>query len=198
MNMNILSFSCTNFGAKFIKKAEISKFNDAKQQGYLPVDASLVELNPYNKNDIEAVAKTVREWGYDDEFGYCILDDLNAIKCGEVDSKTDKIYAVTVQNNNFRKLDYNKIIGLGETTKRTKHKTEINFLQVEPESTYLRGSKKYINTGRTLVEYFMSKNNFKELIVKATYKAANFYEKLGFEIIDTKELIYSWQKLLKK
>jgi GNAT superfamily N-acetyltransferase len=196
--MNILPISNTNFGAKFIKKAEISKFNDAKQQGYIPVDASLVELNPYNKNDIEAVAKIVKKWGYDDEFGYCILDDLQAIKSGTSDSKTDKIYAVTVQNNNFRKLDSNKIIGLGEITKRNLRQTEINFLQVEPESTYLKASKKYINVGRTLVEYFMSKNGFKELIVKATYKAANFYEKMGFEIIDTKELIYAWQKLIKK
>jgi len=196
--MNIQKLNNINFGAKYIDTKTISRFNDFTKMGYLPVDVSLVELNPKNLGDLDAVTKAVKNWGYEDEFGYCILDDLKAMRNGYIDSKNDKIYAVTLQSDNFRKLNPKQILGLGEITKKSKNQSEINYLQVEPASTFMRGSKKYINVGRTLVEYFMSKNNFKELIVKATYKAANFYEKMGFEIIDTKELIYSWQKLLKK
>lgn len=196
--MNNLMVTNINFGAKFISRKEIAKFNDKTNQGYIPVDVSLVELNPYNENDIEAVKAVVKKWGYEDEYGSYILDDLKSLRDGYMDSRYDKVYAITSQENGYKKLDFGKIIGLGEITKITNNMSEINFLQVEPKSTYLNGSKNYINTGRTLVEYFQSKRGIKELIVKATYKAANFYEKMGFEIINVKEFIYSWKRYLKK
>lgn len=195
--MNTIQYSNINFGAKFIKRETISRFDDTKKQGYLPVDVSLVELNPKNKQDIDATKKLITSWGRDDEFGYYILDDLMALKDDNLSPSLDRIYAITLQSKDFKNLDHKKILGLGEITRRSYSQAEINYLQVEPKSTFLKGSKNFINIGKTLVEYFMSKN-FKELIVKSTYKAATFYERMGFEIFDTKELIYSWQKILKK
>ena len=196
--MKVLFNTGGNFKARYIHKVTIHKFNEQEKQGYIPVDTSLVEINPNNKKDVDAVGKAIKNWGYEDEFGYCIYDDLNSIRDGCSQGRNNKVYAITLQSNHLRTMDGNKILGLGEVTKESKKIVNIDYLQVEPESTFLRGSKKYINTGRNLVHFFQEKFSKKIITVKSTYRAANFYEKMGFEIFDVKHMVYIFKPFKKR
>ena len=69
---------------------------------------------------------------------------------------------------------------------------ELLFLQVDPVLSYKKGQSIYKNIGTEII------NSLKQIYAKAIqvvslYSATEFYEKNGFEIIDTKKLKYIWR-----
>ena len=82
--MRIPRNNTTSFGAKFIKSAQIQKF-DTKTGTYASKKVSFVELEPDNFSDVWAVAMAAKYWP--DEFyasKYCILCKPNFRKRPEI------------------------------------------------------------------------------------------------------------------
>lgn len=189
MNTNI------NFSANFIKQTTIAKYNKGR---FIDVDASVVELIPNDKKDVKALKSATHSWLYGDEFGFCILDDIEDIRDKKKDGNIYKAYAITTQKENYSQLEGKKILGAGILKKSGDNELKLRFLQVAPDMSFNNRSRRYKNIGRALIDFFKSQSEGKTLLVQAFYSAANFYEKMGFEMINTKSLIYKWVNSIKK
>ena len=109
-----------------------------------------------------------------------------------------KVYALTTQSDNFEKLDSSKILGASTLKLVNEKENHIRFLQVSPKCYFENKQRGYKSIGKAFIDFFKSQSKNKSLLVQAYFSAANFYEKMGFEIIDVNNLIYSWSKLIKK
>ncbi len=184
-----------NFGAKFVQKTAISKLENGNTSEEA---ASIVELLSNDKNDIKSFEKTVKGWQKGDEFGLCIFDDLEDIRDKKMSKDVYKVYALTTQSDNFEKLDSSKILGASTLKLVNEKENHIRFLQVSPKCYFENKQRGYKSIGKAFIDFFKSQSKNKSLLVQAYFSAANFYEKMGFEIIDVNNLIYSWSKLIKK
>ena len=183
MNTKINPF--LNFKATFVSPCTVYK-NKQKDN---PIEGSIVEIDIDSMKDKNAVKKTVDRWWNKDSFGYCVYRDIEKLKEGELSREVGKVYAITLQQYAFDKLNNKQIIGLAEVTKTGEHAIELNFMQAEPVL------KMFSNVGRSFIELLKNMDFVNEIKVKATYFSANFYEKMGFEISDTNKLIYLWKKI---
>ena len=147
-------------------------------------EASIVELSSKDKNDIEALGKTSKEWqkiksGYAPSIYYemfkpRLYPDVNY----------EKILALTTQNEDYNKLDYQKILGLAVYSDKTEPVNEISWLQTNPKTNFeTKNKREYKELGKKLVDY-MKEISDKPLYVQSSDKAIKFYEKQGFEAID--------------
>ena len=183
MNTNINPF--LNFKATFVSPCSVYQ----NKQKNNPIEGSIVEIDVDSKKDEKAVKNAVDKWFKKDSFGYYVYKDLIKIKEGELNRNFDKIYAITLQQYAFDKLDNKQIIGLAEVTKTGGNEVELNFMQAKPIP------KKYTNVGRSFIDLLKNMDFVDIIKVKASYLSANFYEKMGFEIFDTNKLIYIWKKI---
>ena len=184
-----------NFQARPVKHISVGKLAPKSHTGYLPVSGYIVEINKAQRSDRVAISDAVSEWGEEARYGMVIVD--NAKKSSpHIKSKynRNKIYALTLQQNNFQTLESDKILGLSEVTQLDKNKVEINFLQVKPTSAGRSKKKEYINVGKNFIEMLKKNPANTTIFVKAAYSAANFYEKMKFKIMNTENLIYVWEK----
>ena len=153
---------------------------------------TIIEINTSSLEEINILEETVNDWGDKDSYGKTIVNDAKNI--GILPSKRDtgKIYALTLQQDEFDKLEGDKILGLCEVTLLDKDKVEINFLQTKPEHKYNDNKSEYKHIGKSFVRMLQG-IRFKTIVVQAAYNAANFYEKMNFKIIDVDKLIYEWK-----
>ena len=99
-----------NFKANFLKTAYIGKTTNNKSSCHSEV--SIVELDTNNKNDVEALAKTACEWNKVAS-GYAFEIYNEALKFKLYPDVVKEHYlALTLQNENYKNLDSNKIFGL--------------------------------------------------------------------------------------
>lgn len=169
-----------NFKANFIRNTHIQQVvtKDLSKDK----EVSLVELDVNQKNDISALKTVAEDWDRR-AFGYagCIYDDAtNTIKFPDT---KEHFFALTTQKEDYKNLDPKKILGLTMfSDKKNSSKNELNWLQVEPDSSYSNSGeyRTYKNVGRTLVNYLKEISD-KTLSVYPARKAAEFYRKLGFK-----------------
>lgn len=120
-----------NFKANYIKPTYIKDSQKNKQE------ASFVELDITDRNDMKALKKTTENW--QDSLADFIYEDSKDAYLWKLGGR--HIYAVTKQKDNFENLDYNKILGLAELSEAYKL-NELEILQVNPEATYSTQQKR--------------------------------------------------------
>ena len=181
-----------NFKAKSVKTSSLRQVSSGFPQQNRTCRGTIIEIDTASPDDINILEETVKSWGDKDSYGKKIVDDAKALRIPQKTRGAGKIYAVTLQQNRFDKLEGDKILGLCEVTLFGKDKAEINFLQTKPEHKYNNDISGYKHIGKSFVKMLQGVR-FKTIVVQAAYDAANFYEKMNFKIIDVDKLIYEWK-----
>lgn len=166
-----------NFKANYIKPTYIKDSQKNKQE------ASFVELDITDRNDMKVLKKTTENW--QDSLADFIYEDSKDTYLWKLGGR--HIFAVTKQKDNFGNLDYNKILGLAELSEAYKL-NELEILQVNPEATYSTGTlskRKYSGVGTGILDTLKDLYPTKPMKVRSVSHAVSFYKKNGFEKFDS-------------
>lgn len=181
----------TNFGAKFISKAQIQKY-DSEDGKYKNTSASFVEVDPKNEHDVNSVFDAVYYWDHD-SYGLNIAYNLKWLSGSTKGPQSDKVYAITRQKKDFDKLKSDEIEALAhvfETNKRVR----LIYLQVNPYLIYTLGRPEYKHVGKSMIDSLKDIYNDRSIILNTSSSAKRFYEKQGFEHCNDGENRMIWNK----
>ena len=182
----------TTFGAKYIARTKVQKY-DNKKNLYKPCEVSFVELKPSSSKDLIAAKDTLLYWENRDYIEN-IVSTLEALRKGNLSNKTYKIYALTRQNKDFKKLRAEKILCLAEVQKLSKGSVELNYLQVDPAIVYAFREKAFKQVGSAFLNVLKSLDKVKSIVLSSACSATDFYEKNGFKMVAAEKLRYYWKK----
>lgn len=190
--MKINSQNSIDFRAKFLCNTEIKKFNH-KTNVYSPLKVSFLEYEPDNLKDLITITETATSWKKQ-QYAKKIALNAKLISVGFLSNLKNHIYILTKQKESFDKLNSQDILGLAHMlNEENPIPDELVLFEVKPDFRYEKNKKKeYKNIGKSIID--LLKNIYCNSIkVFSSYTAANFYEKQGFEIIDTNVLEYLWK-----
>lgn len=161
-----------SFGARYINSIPVLKKDGID---YRKQNIAFVELDMFDKNDLNALTKTSDRWG--DESYLSVAKD--SMEQGVKEGKRH-LYMATTQKNSFEKLDENKVLG-AVVFDEGKSQNHIELLQVEPNN--LAKAKKTANwarVGSSIVKNLQTMFSNKPMTVFSAGDAKGFYEKTGF------------------
>lgn len=187
--MNINNYNQTNFGANFINKVNIKRL-DSKTNLYNACQASFVQFDPKNKNDLSAMSKAVKTW-QGDHFARTIVNNAERIVNGMSSSKINHIYLLTTQKEKFDKLNRSEILGVAQMRSNKRDSDELWYLQVKPDTKYGEENRTFKSVGSGILNSLKAIYN-KKITLLSSYFAANFYETQGFDLRDPMLLEYEW------
>lgn len=177
------------FGARLVSTDNIKQF-DWIRKSYHPQKVSIVELDPTDYTDLQAVKKVAENW-HDAQYAASISGIVHSIFAHFIDKKEHAIYAITTQNKNHGKLNNKKILALAEVNTSKDDRINLDYLQVNPNFMYLAKNKKFKGIGKCMLDFL--KNTYNKIItLRSDYKAIPFYEKNGFTILEPGKLEYFW------
>lgn len=188
-NISSNTYPAPNFRAKFIKKVPVQKLDFATKR-YKTTQASFVEFEPKSETDLRALVKAQSEW--DGEFFAAdIVRTAAKMSLGGLKQPKNRIFVLTTQLDDCRNLNKDSILGMVQMVGEKAALAELKFFQVRPDLSYNKVHRDYKGVGKAILD------SIKEIYTKAIklqscYSAANFYEKQGFEIMDTGLLMYLW------
>src|SRR5574344_13562 len=178
-----------SFGAKLIKNVEVKKYNP-QAKTYEPAKASFVEFDSTNENDVKAIAHTVKKWK-EAHFAGQIAENASQVYLGILSREYEHIYALTTQQQGFEALNHSQILGLADMNTEFSDNM-LNLFQVKPCIKHGTDKREYKHVGVEILNA-LKKIYSDAITLVSTYSAANFYEKNGFKIVDTKKLKYIWK-----
>ncbi len=151
-----------SFTSSYVDKLNILKLN--KQKEYFPHQSILVELE---SSDLEVLNDINNKWTQN-SFGD------NFVCWAKYNHKrTNKLFALTTQQNNFNKLQADSILGLMNIDLR-KRKSKIHYIETKPNNP------EYNNVGSSLINYAKTKTNRIKLTAGSKKLVDKFYTPLGF------------------
>ena len=164
-----------NFKAQFIDNATIK----VRKNGDKFVDkrVAFVKMNPYSKLDYNSVLDINQLWGDEETYVRSMLNHFNVI----VEDQKRSLYFLTEQENNFRKLLPDKVLGMIEVSKYEDF-SRIDFIQTKPENAYKSKKRAYKKIGWAMLSAAEKIYGEKKIILNAVRKAVKFYLKYGFVI----------------
>lgn len=172
-----------NFTGTYLKPTKINKKD--RNNKFIPHEASLVQINPSNKNDILTLKSTSEAWDENSNilsFSDIIYEDAKNIYEEEIDTGMHKFYAITNQKRDFKKLIPEEILGLTEITSFPNSKQiNIDVFEVDPENNHWSEERTYKNIGTALLNAIKEIFEGKEITVHSVHSALDFYEKNGFK-----------------
>jgi hypothetical protein len=172
MNMQVASYSNTNFKASPIRATSIKKF--LKNGEITSVQATFVKLDKVG--DLDAIKKSNKNY---------IKGDIMDSFCSNMEYctlKNDTYYALVEQTKNFDKLIPSKILGVAEVTTRNKE-MHIDTFQTCSKQVYFRNKYKHI--GQTLMQNVVREAKEKkadEITLLSVMSAKPFYQKMQFSL----------------
>lgn len=188
--MNINNFNNTTFGATLINNVRIQKL-DADTGSYKTQRASFVKFDPKNRRDLSAIKGATKGWD-GDFFGRYVALRAEQIAKKYLSPHINHVYLLTSQLDNFDKLDKNAILGIAEMQTADAEENVLSFLQVKPESTFIKGKRPYKKVGARILSSL--KKIYKEKITLiSTTIATKFYENQGFVMLNEEMLKYGWK-----
>lgn len=192
--MKITKTNNTSFKATYMNRTEIGKFIKSRCPLYERSIASFVKINPLNESDINALKDAANYWQYRN-FATNIYHAACAMRNGSKYYKDYEIYALTSQNNDFKNLDSDKLLGLVSMSKEHDGSFLIEHIQANPKHVRsIEPEFKGIGTGIL--------NSLKLLYNKIfCYPARedyviNFYIKNGFCKEPNCLNQYTWEKMI--
>ena len=181
-----------NFGAKFVCSTTIKQKSD---NNYKNLPANIVEIDETDSSDNDAINDVAKIWQSDSFNNLTFVDSIvHDIEMRKVlNLRPTPIYAITLQENNFEKLDSERVLGLVEFSK-VSDGNKIDYLQVNP--LYVEKcvfDKKVCGIGTALINFLKGiADNFIE--VTSSKSAKGFYEKMGFVRLNDENYEYIWYK----
>ena len=187
--MNIVNNNTQiNFRAKFKNPVQILKKDISDH--YVPHNAAFVELEPDNANDIKALANINRYWAERDQYVCNIYTTAIELRRNKDLNIFTRIFAVTEQNDNFEKLNDEKILGLAEVSTRKPKEYYISYIQVDPRNVFSI-SPEFKRVGTRILDSVKAFAN-KILLSPNSHDTAKFYEENGFKPSKFSRSIYEW------
>lgn len=185
------TYNPVSYKAEYIQPAMVKKFNKTTQE-YLPEALSLVEMKPYDVNDVMAISDIARYWAYE-LYASNIAYDITLLFRNTPKKVTSKFYAITEQNENLDILDSNKILGVVETKDIAPGEMEIKYIQTKPSLIYSLQNPEYKGIGSMFINYFKNLKRINKIILtsRQTQAAHNFYKKNGFTEFETSKFEYT-------
>lgn len=179
-----------SFSAKFLSSPTIQRY-DKNKNTFVDKKVSLVQFEPQNPSDKLAIKIANNKWGryFISQSIYLCADKLSH---NEASKDVNKIFMLTEQTDNFKKLDATKILALVQTQQNKNVPMELKWLQVDPKFQYLKEGREIRHVGKAIVDTL--KNMYEELILDATYNAKKFYLKQGFELVDDINARFHWKR----
>lgn len=173
----IMDIDSINFGAKFINKVTIQKF-DKKTKGFVDYPANFVKLESGKHSDIKVVDKAAEQWK-----GAKYIQRI-ATASHWMDATSIDVYALTTQKNKFENLKYSKVLGFAEMRndeRRPKFKW-LYYLQVKPSAQNIdnSGKKDYKHVGSSTLQSLKKIYKNISLFSADSPNIEQFYESHGF------------------
>ena len=165
-----------SFKAQYIGNSVIQDRNNKD------VVVSSVKLDPNSKNDVKTVEILFEDWF--PQYKGILIDDVyyDFIDYYKQKEKKD-YYALTTQNNNFQKLDPDKILGIAEYSNfANKNYNYIDYIQVNPKYMANKQEREYKNIGSALLDTIKNLNGYKNIYLNSIHEAVDFYTKNGFKL----------------
>ncbi len=172
--MNTISFK-----AIYTDNVNIKTLNSDGQ--YIDKQVSFVKRNPYSQLDYNSIVDIGNLWG-DVEPNY-VISMLHHSDIINDDEKRD-VYFLTEQEDNFRKIIPEKVLGMIEITKHEKY-NKINFIQTNPDNAYYTAhvrKRKNKDIGLAMLTMAEKLSKGKDIILNARRAAVEFYKKYGFVV----------------
>ena len=137
-----------NFGAKFLSSERVFKYN-CRDNSYYPARVSFVEIEPCCD---EATLSNIVKYWQNDTYACNILNTVKRINEDLENSNKYKIYALTSQKHDFKKLSSDKILALAQIELEENKTPYLSYLQVNPDNIkqyafYNERSYKGVGTG---------------------------------------------------
>lgn len=179
-----------SFGARYIKDAQIKKL--VSDGIYKPKETPIIEIDPYNREDLTALKHIVADWG-NDTFAADICSDAHFVN--DFDSQHPRFYAVTRQKQHFEHLSPDLVMGLAEVIKTSAKNLNLEFLQVNPLLLdFMYEPPLFKHVGTAIIDFIKGKCKKNHSIsLKSVPTAEGFYEKNGFVKIDKNSANYEWK-----
>lgn len=180
-----------SFGASFIQKMPIRKYS-FQTETYAPSYANLVELNPHDLYDVNALDEIAYDFGNDSYADNIAYDAKKAFKRKNMKSEPFSAIALTMQEDNFEKLKSNDVIGIAEIFKRKKDEIELVYLQTHPKYVYSIPPRKIKNIGTSILDYLKQTHN--KISLLSASSPLRFYLKNGFRMVSQDSFRLVWDK----
>ena len=186
MNNNISSVS---FGANFLKNTAVRRLV-SETDNYEKFKASFVRINPKKLSDVEALESVAKDWR-NEKFAGSISASARGIRVANGEGGK-KIFAVTVQNSDYKKLNADKILGLVEVKEITAKDVYLSHIQVNPIYIHKKGSE-YKRVGTAMLNRL--KDMYCRIILNSLSDVSvqKFYERNGFRKVSDSDLKYCWE-----
>ena len=169
-----------------ICKTNILKRNTFSQK-FIPKEVSFIEFNKNSVEDLNTLKKLKKRWPL--TFASNIFREFTLI------GDAVKVYALTLQEKNFEKLDADDILGLAEISNEESEVT-LEALQTKPKYMYNDKNQNslYKSIGTTLLNSIKNISYIKRIKVHSLFSVIPFYEKNEFKNIDENNSLLTWIK----
>lgn len=191
--MRIENQYCPCFGAKFINNVNIGKLQQGAKK-YCNFYASFVEIEAMNPDDIVALENTSKYWSYA-KFADNIYRAACAVRNDSKFYKNNRIFALTSQEDNFEKLDSDKILGLVHVSPLEQESIFVEHLQVKPDIIYVNNPV-FKGVGTGILNSLKLITRKISLFPSSEKSVRDFYEKNGFFEYPAKTNLFTWIKEL--
>ena len=177
--MIINSLKYPNFTSNFINRTQIIKTGNG-----IPIDASFIEIDSSNYNDVKAMEAVDKLWG-GNTFATNIYQAARAKRNKSVYYAQSHIYALTLQDKDFDKIEPGQILGVAHINKKANNAGYLENIQSKPDCVYsINPEYKYIGSGIL--------NSLKKLYNEISLTSSNrkFYVKNGFKEITKNHYVW--------
>lgn len=176
------------FKANFINTSSIQKYKN-KKQGYKPVLANFVELNPFSKSDAMALDETERFWASGDTYLGKINHNFHRYQYTGESSFDTHFFALTTQEEDFKNFAPENILGAVQVSKIGEDYIQIDMLQSDPDNNHFSKHPMFKEIGTAIVKSLIELFKDKVILLQPDKNAIPFYKKLGFQFIDKKNMM---------
>ena len=195
---NITPHNNIAFKAKYVNSSQILKFN--KEAGeYVKRNAMILEFDPNNKKDLDALVKVAEKWG-GAKFGDDIAYTANNLYFNKSNPSKERIFMLTTQNTNYNTPDVKQILGIAQTSCDDGYSICVDYLQTKPNlinrSSKNGKNKEYKHVGEGLLNSIKKTFSQKPIYLYPLPDVTAFYERNGFKEISKNPVKYKWTKEL--
>ncbi|MBE7711077.1 MAG: hypothetical protein E7Z92_02940 [Cyanobacteria bacterium SIG31] len=169
------------FKAQLIHPIKVQKLGIDKR--YHDDQASFVELNPKDMHDKLCLNEVNRHWENATSLASDIAKDLNKDSEKEVCEIDKRYFALTMQKDDFRNLDYKQILGVVNIIEIASTLNHLKFLQVEPSCNYGQKKRKFKDIGKGIIDSLKLLFPSRDITLEALDSSINFYKKNGFKVV---------------
>ena len=169
INMNEISFKATKICSDTIKERQ-------NNGHYRNKTVSFVKLSNTKRDK-----KTLKD------LQDCWKGELNFSGAINVDyfydnTKNKSIYLITKQEDNFRKLEPEKILGIAELIKNRKS-YQIKYIQTRPDCIDNKNKRPYKKIGESLINNIIAITKDARIYLESLEEVVDFYKKFNFKVI---------------